>query len=183
MTYPWEYSREVTEYFYRKIIGPVSKGTCVSENLNDSERLYYRKGDIIRFDFHLRPPGGRNWSDWFALPKDQKRFWIKRPNIPVYASKQLALVIGRYKKTKYKYAIFRDYGVVVMILSGRDKGRIKRYWSTRPFRIVNRFNEPLKFKYLKNLIPQNIQQLHNQDDSNESRNLFVSKYYEYFYEG
>ncbi len=74
--------------------------TYVYEMVDSNPRLEYQRGDIIRFSKHG------------SLPK-----W-KRSNF--------AVVIDRYRKTKFKGTVYRDYCTVLMMITGAKKGHTFR---------------------------------------------------------
>ena len=187
--FPWEYSREVSKYqgrrhqYMSRGYSPITY-TIVKEYLNDNPHMFWRKGDIVKFHNGLVPPRRKNWTDWFATKRDQKKFWKRIPEIAKYADEQLAIIIGRYRKIKLKYSTFTDYGLVTMMLTGPKAGKTRHYWTTKPFITKCRYPNKIKFKYMLNVIPPEIVEIYNRDreDSNESRNGMVHEIYKIFHQ-
>jgi hypothetical protein len=77
----------------------------------------------------------------------KNRLYDKR--IPGYARNQYAIVLARYRWTKYKgYQNYRDYGSFIMMLSGDKIGHIRKYYATTPWGEIGRFPYT-KMKYNK----------------------------------
>jgi len=151
----------------------------VKQYLNDNPAMHYRKGDIIKFNdgfFHIQHS---DWRGWFVTKKDRKRFWKRNPVVAKYARNQLAIVVGRYRLVKFKYRTFADYGVVSMLLTGPKVGHIRHYWTGRPFNIISPFELPLTSNVLrKRMMPEILDMLDaSHEDTNEGRNLLVSRLY------
>lgn len=151
----------------------------VKEYINDNPRQYWRKGDIVKFDDGFLSKYLYGWKDWFLTKKDQKKEWLKDPRIPVYARDQLAVIIGRYRIVKMKYINFADYGIVLMMISGSKIGHTRSYYMNRPFVKKIKFPNQPKFKYMMKTIPPEILEILSDiyEDTNEGRNLLVSKLY------
>lgn len=191
--YPWiKHSFTGIHYYksrsYAKNENPIHKGTFTYEYLDDNPRMNFRKGDIVKFSDGFYHTPFSDWKEWFLERRDKKKFYKRDPKVPVYARNQLAIVIGRYRKVKFKYSRFADYGVIIMMLSGPKIGHIRHYWGTgmnRPFKIVGRFPKLPSAKYLLNKILQQIKEIYSEpyEDSNESRNNLVSRVYQVFQEG
>lgn len=191
--YPWEYSREISiyngyvnrRYGFRKRKSEPITYNVIKEYINDSPQQYWRKGDIVRFNSRLVPPISHteNWADWFIIKKDQKKFWNAVPWIAKYSDKQLAIIIGKYKKTKLKYQTFIDYGLVTMLLTGPKAGKTRHYWTAKPFKIRCKYPNKIEFKYMLKIIPPEVINIYNQDreDSNESRNQMIHDIYKIFH--
>ena len=72
--------------------------------VNDNDKLLLRRGDIIQFP-------NNNFSKTLRG--------------------QFAVVLDRYVLVKFKYDDFEDYCVVALIISGPDKGKVRRFSSTK----------------------------------------------------
>ncbi len=101
--------------------GRYGRFRCVKESLKDSGRLSLRKGDIVKFGKgHLK----KDFREWFLTGKDKKkyleRYTIPPYNVPKYAMNQYGIVVNRYKITKYKCLTFRDYGSIIMMITGKN---------------------------------------------------------------
>lgn len=186
--YPWEYSRHISTYHGMSHgmrggrRGSISY-TLVKEYIDDNPQQYWRKGDIVKFDNGWVPPARESWTDWFVTKRDQKKFWNRIPEVARYADDQLAIIIGRYRKIKLKWSTFTDYGVVTMMLTGPKAGKIRHYWSTKPFVRKCIFPKKIKFKYMLNSIPPEVVAIYNQthEDTNEGRNQMLHEIYKIFH--
>jgi len=73
----------------------------------DSEKMTLRKGDVFQFRTSI-------------------------PNkFPNYAVGEFAVILERYKITKFKNHTYNDYGSVVMMLTGKKKGHIFKVQSAK----------------------------------------------------
>ena len=87
----------------------IKRKITVKYSIVDNKRLKLRKGDIIRFE--KDPCHGK---------------------IPLYAIGQFAVILERYKIRKEKhFGIFNDYGAVIMMLTGKKKGYISKFSSSK----------------------------------------------------
>lgn len=185
---PYEYEDIYLSYSYRFKSRRRREGRISAEfsrkfqQLPDNKLLQYRKGDIIQFE-NGHYSYGKDWKDWFLSEKDYIKHLKNLPvghrnkKVPLYAANQYAVVIGRYRIIKNKYAIYYDYGTVVMMLTG-DIGRVRKYYVCTPFRIISKFPHKKvidELKLLSNII------LSCNKDSDECRNLFVSTLYKKYH--
>jgi hypothetical protein len=81
------------------------------------------------------------WPRWFIKSDEEYCNYLKkhcpRTNIvPLYAHEQYAIIINRYRWIKEKYKTFYDYGSIIMMLSGKRIGHIRRYYVTTPWSFV-----------------------------------------------
>jgi hypothetical protein len=159
--------------------GPVQ---YIREYLDDNPAMYLRKGDIVKFYDGFIKILPHNWQRWFLKPGDKKKFYPRDKRVPRYAVNQYAIIAGRYRKIKFKYRTFYDYGCVVMMLTGESAGHMRHYWSSRPFDLKIPFPKPLTQKYIQKALPTNILEILNMhyDDSNASRNLLLDRLYMHF---
>jgi hypothetical protein len=185
--FPWEETREEYTYVGRtwvrippKIIERVLEYNVVKSYIKDSPRQYWRKGDIVKFEDGLIEPS--NWTAWFYRRTEREKYWNRKPHIPKYADNKFAIIIGRYKKTKYKWCTFNDYGVVVMMLNGSKPGHTRHYWTKKPFKIKVRYTENIKYKYLLKALPPEVIEIYNQprNDTNEARNEMLHEIYHFY---
>lgn len=179
---PWE-KYEYTETYlgkkysrrYKNHDGPTYKRTF--QQLPDSRLQSWRKGDLIQFENGF-PYGNNIWQEWFLSDKDYidflKRIPRNKRRVPLYAANQYGIVIGRYCIRKDKGTIYRDYGTVIIMLTGSRKGHIRKYYSSSPFYIISTFPHKKVPTQLKNFSSIT---LNHKEDSDESRNSFVSKLY------
>ena len=194
MIKPWEHESYSDIYcgscWGRRISGGFKR---TYSTVKDSPRLFLRKGDIIRFGSgyyeYLR-----GWPEWFLVNReDKKKFWA-RDATPYYAQNQYAIVINRYKWEKHKYLTFTDYGVIIMMITGSQIGRIRKFYTDRPFKTKSIYphNEKVKGRFIKlkkpfNTIKDNlflpgfnltsfINKLEKKfGDTEEARDLFLEK--------
>jgi len=156
------------------------------ESMEDSTMQHWRKGDLVQFFNGILPSlRDKTWWSWFTRGKVFKKFLKQNPSIrdiriPFYAINEYGLIIGRYKKTKYfdcrDDLKFYNYGSVIMLLTGSKPGRIKRCYGSTLFNKISSYPHekiPPQLKQFEKFIKHN-------EDSDESRNYFVSKVYSYF---
>jgi hypothetical protein len=111
----------------------------IYNNLTDYNKTWWKLGDLIKFDngYNIYPVID-NWQLWCYKNSDRERY-IKEnckrvQHIPLYASGQMAIILGRYRVKKFKWhGIYRDYGTVIMMLSGSSIGHIRRYYIKTPW--------------------------------------------------
>lgn len=186
---PWEYQKyyDSQPYKARGWNGETfTRGICETkfEYLNDNQIMVFRKGDIVQFNDGLIKKSYSNWKSWFLTEEDLIKSYPKHPNTPYYVRNQYGLVIGRFRKIKFKYRIVYDYGVVIMMLSGDRIGYYRRYWSQHfPFKVVAPFGCKKEiYKNFTRKINSNILKVLRKtyDNTNEGRDLLVSKLYYMF---
>jgi len=151
----------------------------VKEYLDDNPAMAYRKGDIIKFNDGFFHREYYDWRGWFLTKKDQTKYYKRNPAVAKYTRNQIGIIIGRYRKIKFKYMTFTDYGVISMLLTGPKIGHIRHYWTAKPFKIISPFELPLKSKVVrKKMMPEILDMLDAPyEDTNEDRNLLVSRLY------
>ena len=174
---PWENPDK--SYFYKSYRRGKIKKTV--QYIRDNERLKLRKGDIIKFNSGIIDSPLNDWRDWFLKPADKKELYNYDKRIPKYARNQFAIVMARYKITKYKYREFSDYGLVLMMLTGKKVGHIRKFYTVYNalFRKKYSFSDKVMQKNFKNKLNQEsikiLTSKHNK--SEESRNLLLSRLY------
>ena len=148
----------------------------IREYLPDNPQQLFRKGDIVKFSFCRKEPHYDNWKKWFMTKKDYMQSWPKRPEVPYYASEQYAIIAARYRILRFKwYGNFKDYGWVIMMLTGEAKGYIRHYWVVRPFHKIVEFGRRIPNK-MKKRFPDYVVDIYNMgdyEDSNQGRNLLL----------
>jgi hypothetical protein len=114
--------------------------------LDEPKHAVWWKGDLIKFksSFFQSRKYDQAWQSWVLLPDQYfnflKRNCRKNGVVPMYAHHQYAIILNRYRWTKQKYdKVFRDYGSIIMMLSGRRAGHIRRYFMTSPWEWVAKF--------------------------------------------
>ena len=183
---PWVKSSESGSYIARARFSRHYPGSIramevryIKEYLDDNPTMMLRKGDIIQFNsgFFKRLHG---WPSWFLQEEEKKQYWRKDKRTPVYARDQYAVVAGRYRKIKFKYHHFTDYGVVIMMLTGTKAGHIRNYYGCgNPFSLKSLYPQTLYYKKLIKSFSQNIIDIFHMryTDTNEDRNLLLSRLY------
>lgn len=151
----------------------------VKQYLDDNPTMSYRKGDIVKFTDGFFHRQFSDWRGWFVTKKDQKKFWPRNPDVAKWAINQIGIVIGRYRKVKFKYRHFADYGAVVMLLTGPKIGHTRHYWTAKPFNIICPFEYKLSSKVLRRKLSSEMLEVLDApyEDTNEGRNLLVSRLY------
>lgn len=152
--------------------------SCTKMYLKDSEFFNFRKGDIVKFENCRIKPRYESWQKWFMTKDDYIKTWKKKPNVPYYSSKQLAVIIARYKLIKQKSVfnrIFKDYGCVVMMLTGEKKGHIRHYVMKYPFHKMLEFPTKITRNFFIKKLPKEVVDIFNMDYENteEGRNLLL----------
>jgi len=146
------------------------------EYLDDDTKQYWRKGDIIKFDNGRKIPWKQTWESWFLFKDDWLATLPWNGITPKYAEEQYAVIAGRYRIVKNKRGcIYKDYGVVIMMITGPKKGHMRKYYLRRPFEHVCKFpynNKPPRISM--ELIDSFME---HYEDSNESRNAFLECLY------
>lgn len=103
-------------------------------------RMFCCQGDIVRFANAYFPD--KSWHEWFLSEEDKKQYFRKMQHIPAYASAEYAVVLARYKWTKYKWhGIYRDYGSIVMMLTGDSIGHVRKYYLKHPYYVYAPFHK------------------------------------------
>jgi len=113
---------------------------------NTNNCCVWRQADLIKFHacFYQSWKYEDKWQKWFMGPDEYWRFLNntcrKNGTVPVYAHHQYAIIINRYKWTKYKSStIYRDYGSIIMMLTGKRQGHIRRYYVNAPWDLIGSF--------------------------------------------
>lgn len=185
---PWEPYESTTSYQASSWRMLSSSFECkrTLQHIPDSTRQYWRKGDLIKFENGLMWWNqSEGWQEWFLSEQDYNKFLkseegrkIRNIVVPIYAAKQYAIIIGKYRVIKQKYYHkcfhFYDYGSIVLMLTGSRKGHVRRYFGRSPFYRISEFPHikiPEKLEEFSDII------VTHKEDSEESRNSFVSKLY------
>jgi hypothetical protein len=152
---PWHIIEGTIEYTARGYSRGVICNTeviCTTQVLKESKILKYRVGDIIKFrsSYHM-PRHDQDWKDWFLTKADKKKMKVKNPADPIYCSSQYAVIVNKYKKIKNKNRcwVYQDYGVLAMMLTGANIGRIRNMYMKCPFTVVCNFQGIPNLKKLK----------------------------------
>lgn len=151
MIKPWEHKSYSDIYmghcWGRKSTKPHKR---TYETVKDSARLYLRKGDIVRFGSGYYEHFLTGWPEWFLVGREDKKKYWQRDATPFYAQNQYAIVVNRYKWIKHKYLKFTDYGVIIMMITGPQIGRIRKFYTNKPFKIKSCYPyNKIKGRYIK----------------------------------
>lgn len=158
---PWEHiTYNTNRTVVRRQYGSTSVHNydAVFETLKSYDRSQWKLGDIVRFGKGYNGRMGNRWESWFLNNNDLDEYLRKNKlydrRIPAYARTQYAIVLARYKWTKYKgYSTFRDYGTFIMMLTGDKIGHIRKYYVTCPYEVIGAYPYT-KMKY--NVKPENL---------------------------
>jgi len=107
-------------------------------------KSYWCRGDIIKFGSgYYRSYDIEEWREWFQ-PKEEylkhlHENLVRDKRIPLYARTEFAMLLSRYKWTKYKFTTYRDYGSILMMLTGKNTGNVFKIYSSTPFSIYASF--------------------------------------------
>lgn len=146
---------------------------------SENERIW-KRGDIIRF--HSAYHHQEKWQEWFIQEED-KKFLKRNRDIPQYAARQYGIVLARYRWTKTKWhGTYRDYGTIIMILTGPAIGYVRKFYIKTPFQ------KKAEFPYSRINLPVNVADLitevHEKNkykmDSYKDRNKFLEILYRKF---
>lgn len=145
---PWEYMTYTTE---KKVVRSQCGVTDIHsypaqfETIKDYNRSHWKPGDVVKFGNGISGyRKGDTWRNWFLTDDDLDAYLKKNKlyhrTIPAYARSQYAMVLARYKWTKFKgYMNFRDYGTFIMMLTGSKVGHIRKYYVTTPWTEIGRY--------------------------------------------
>ncbi len=146
---PWEYMtytvhRTITRNSQTRGKIYVTDYDAQFETLRNYNRSYWKPGDVVKFGNGFIPFANRRWESWFLDEKAKddfmKRNHFVNKRIPVYARNQYAIILARYKWTKFKgYANYRDYGTILMMLTGDKIGHIRKYYTTSPYDEIGKY--------------------------------------------
>lgn len=106
-------------------------------------KAYWVRGDIIILGSGYYGPPTAEWRKWFQPKEDYLKYLhenrVRDKRIPLYARSEYALLLSRYKWTKHKDMIYRDYGTILMMLTGSRQGHILKIYASTPFDIYATF--------------------------------------------
>lgn len=162
---PWQHERyvnyesvfeghiDIPKHAYNIMFGVKRHCLTVYETLSDYSRSYWKVGDLVKFNHGFMAfDVNEEWQSWFMNEDDLQRHLEEncKPHekVPSYARNQYAIILGRYKYTKYKIRTFRDYGSVLMMLTGDAIGHIRRFYNCAPWDRVDMYPYYNKIKQL-----------------------------------
>ncbi len=146
---PWEHMtyatiKTVSHKGYGGIIRTHSYD-AIFETLKSYDRSHWKPGDVIKFgDGISQRASAETWRNWFLNDADldaylkENRLYSYR--IPAYARNQYAIMLARYKWTKFKgFGKYIDYGSFIMMLTGSKVGYIRKYYITTPWTDIGQY--------------------------------------------
>ena len=132
--------QEGTGRHYRHRTNYIERYKATYETLSNDNKCNWGKGDIVQFGsaFHGSYRYDERWPGWFITDPEEYFQFLKNncarsQTIPLYAHNEYAIILNRYRWVKEKYKTFRDYGTIIMMLTGRRAGHIRRYFVTSPW--------------------------------------------------
>ena len=167
-----------------------------TELVKDSTKSRNRIGNIVKINSSFRKKNFNDWREWFLTRYDKRKRRVKIPWAPLYCSNEYGIIVNRYRIVKHKgYISFKDYGIVIMMITGPKIGRVKRFYMVTPYKIFCKFEDIPKLKKIKKpyqtindkvtLSDFNINNLSSSiinefGVGEEARRTFVNKIYEEF---
>jgi len=147
------------------------------------EKTIWKRGDIIKFGSGFYEHDFGDWKDWFFRTKKEKeKYWQRIDSVPEYARHQYAILMCRYKITKYKpHSTIRDYNSHIMFLTGSGIGKIKIYVNSHIFKYLNSFPYNKKSKKIDNIfhdlkVENRSKEIYNKyGNTCESRTMFIEE--------
>lgn len=114
------------------------------EVLSNYDLTYWKIGDLIKFQHgFIGFDRNEEWQSWYLKDEDLQKYleenFPRHEKVPKYARNQYAIILARYKFTKFKCKTFRDYGSIVMMLTGSNVGHIRRFYNCSPWDRVDMF--------------------------------------------
>jgi len=120
------------------------------ELVKDSTKSRNRIGNIVKINSSFRKKTFDDWKEWFLTKYDKRKRRTKIPWAPLYCSNEYGVIVNRYRIVKHKgYVTFRDYGIIIMMISGPKIGRVKRFYMATPYKIFCKFEDIPKLKKIK----------------------------------
>ena len=149
----------------------------IKEPISD-EKTKLKRGDIVKFNsmYYEKPFG--DWKDWFLKSKKEKEiYWTKRIDVPKYTHNQYAILLCKYRITKFKLVqIFQDYTSHFMFITGPKIGKIKIY-NTAPHTFISSFPYIKTSKKVEDILTHyniNAKEFYQKyDNTYESRTNFI----------
>jgi len=174
-----KYNRNPRSTYRRDI--PLRRYTARFEYVIPGKGTSFNQGDIIQFySSYYRK---FSWQEWFVPEDDKKGVYKKNKDVPGYAGKQFAIILARYKWRKFKYdKIYSDYGTIVMMLTGKKVGHVRKYYLKTPWNVV------AQFPCLPHYLPEEIRpivepifnEIRNELTTEEGRNKYLEILYRKF---
>lgn len=121
-----------------------------TELVKDSTRSRNRIGSIVKINSSFRSTHFNDWQEWFLTKHDKRKKRTKIPWAPLYCSNEYGIIVNRYRIVKHKgYSVFKDYGIVIMMITGPKIGKVKRFYMSTPYKIFCKFENIPKLKKIK----------------------------------
>jgi hypothetical protein len=111
----------------------------------DRPQTYWKRADMVVFGTGYYRIND-TWREWFMeiddylenLRVNYKRY--RNKSVPLYARLQFGLVVSRYKWVKQKdFGVFSDRGTIIMMLTGKKAGHVRRFYPLPCFKIFSRY--------------------------------------------
>lgn len=129
---------------------------AIFETLENYDKTYWKLGDLIKFNSGYQEWLVKDkWQYWFTQNKDRQKFLKdncrREEKIPHYAANQYAIILARYKWTRYKHqGTYKDYGSIIMMLTGEKIGHIRRYYMLKPYKKIGTYPyTKLKYRLIR----------------------------------
>jgi hypothetical protein len=154
----------------------------IFKTVKDSIKLSFRKCDIVRYDKKYKFVPFGDWRDWFPEFPTKKKVQVYT-NVPKYLSGQYGIIIQRFRIESYSI----NYGTTILLLTGARRGLLRQWYGTHfPFMIIHQFpySPPFEMRLRKRLTKifgsEPINLYENIEDSEEQRDWFLEKIWNYF---
>ena len=100
----------------------------MAKKYNSPKRTYLGVSTCTEFNckYEFVESHGEDVSPNLKLRRGDIAYVRPTSAAPKFMFNKYVVVLDRYRVTKYKYNDFHDYGVVLMVITGPDKGRVGR---------------------------------------------------------
>ena len=162
---PWEYQRyvnyeavfqgyvDIPKHAYDILFRENRRFLTQYETLSNYDNSYWKIGDLIQFQHgFIGFDRNEEWQSWCLKDEDLQKYleenFPRHEKVPKYARNQYAIMLGRYKFTKFKGPKYRDYGSIVMMLTGTHVGHVRRFYNCSPWDRIDMYPYYNKIKEL-----------------------------------
>ncbi len=149
---PLEFSQHGVKYDWHRELNYNIYYKVIKEPISDAGTKL-KRGDVVKFNSMYYESDFGDWRDWFLnSKKDKEQHWTVRTDIPKYAHNQYAILLCRYRITKFKrIKTFKDYTSYFMFITGPKIGKIKVY-NTAPHTFISSFPYTRTSKRLEDIL-------------------------------